>query len=149
MTARVRFVGQEHTLSVPFTDGDSSESLFNKFTELHQDRFGHSFSLEAEVVSLIIKLTLEKEKPDLSQSLKSSSNSASVESHRMFNDEKSVFVETKKIPVHHLQIGESYVGPCLIYDEGSSMPLLKGQTLSIDERGIITLRRCEVKNGKD
>ena len=31
-----------------------------------------------------------------------------------------------------------YVGPCLIYDEGSSMPLLKGQTLSIDERGIIT-----------
>ena len=149
MTARVRFVGQEHTLSVPFTDGDSSESLFNKFTELHQDRFGHSFSLEAEVVSLIIKLTLEKEKPDLSQSLKSSSDSASVESHRMFNDEKSVFVETKKIPVHHLQIGESYVGPCLIYDEGSSMPLLKGQTLSIDERGIITLRRCEVKNGKD
>ena len=42
-----------------------------------------------------------------------------------------------------------YVGPCLIYDEGPSMPLLKGQTLSIDERGIITLRRCEVKNGKD
>ena len=42
-----------------------------------------------------------------------------------------------------------YVGPCLINDEGSSMPLLKGQTLSIDERGIITLRRCEVKNGKD
>ena len=67
----------------------------------------------------------------------------------MFNDEKLVFVETKKIPVHHLEIGESYVGPCLIYDEGSSMPLLKGQTLSIDERGIITLRRCEVKNGKD
>ena len=28
------------------------------------------------------------------------------------------------------------------------MPLLKGQTLSIDERGIITLRRCEVKMGK-
>ena len=42
-----------------------------------------------------------------------------------------------------------YVGPCLIYDEGSSMPILKGQILSIDDRGIITLRRSEVKNGKD
>ena len=29
------------------------------------------------------------------------------------------------------------------------MPILKGQVLSIDERGIITLRRSEVKNGKD
>ena len=42
-----------------------------------------------------------------------------------------------------------YVGLCLIYDEGSSMPLIKGQKLLIDERGIITLRRSEVKNGKD
>ena len=29
------------------------------------------------------------------------------------------------------------------------MPILKGQMLSIDDRGIITLRRSEVKNGKD
>jgi hypothetical protein len=42
-----------------------------------------------------------------------------------------------------------YAGPCLIYDEGSSMPVLKGQTLSVDKRGIITLRRSEEKNGKD
>jgi hypothetical protein len=58
-------------------------------------------------------------------------------------------VDAKKIPVPNLEIDKSYAGPCLIYDEGSSMPLLKGQTLSIDERGIITLRRSEVKNGKD
>jgi hypothetical protein len=67
----------------------------------------------------------------------------------MFDDKNSVFVETKKIPVHHLEKDKNYVGPCLIYDEGSSMPLIKGQTLSIDERSIITLRRSEVKNGKD
>lgn len=149
ITARVRFIGQEHTLSVPFKSNDSSSSLFTRFTELHQDRFGHSFSLEAEVVSLIIKLTLEKEKPDLSQSFKSFDELTSVERHRMFDDKNSVFVETKKIPVHHLEKDKNYVGPCLIYDEGSSMPLIKGQTLSIDERSIITLRRSEVKNGKD
>ena len=149
ITARVRFIGQEHTLSVPLKTNDSSSSLFTRFTELHQDRFGHSFNLEAEVVSLIIKLTIEKEKPDLSQSFKSFDELISVESHRMFDDKNSVFVETKKIPVHHLEKNKSYVGPCLIYDEGSSMPLMKGQKLSIDERGIITLRRSEVKNGKD
>ena len=67
----------------------------------------------------------------------------------MFDEEKAIFVETKKLPTHHLLVDKSYAGPCLIYDEGSSMPVLKGQTLSVDKRGIITLRRSEEKNGKD
>ena len=67
----------------------------------------------------------------------------------MFDEAKMVFVETEKIPSKNLELGKNYFGPCLIYDEGSSMPILKGQVLSIDERGIITLRRSEVKNGKD
>jgi len=149
ITARVRFIGQEHTLSVPFLDDDSSQSLFKRFTKLHQERFGHSFSLEAEIVSFIVKLTLQKEKPDLSRALISSSELAFAESHEMFDDAKMVFVETEKIPSKNLELGKNYFGPCLIYDEGSSMPILKGQVLSIDERGIITLRRSEVKNGKD
>ena len=149
MIARVRFIGQEHTLSVPFLDNDSSQSLFTRFTKLHQERFGHSFSLEAEIVSFIVKLTLQKEKPDLSRALISSSELAFAENHEMFDDAKMVFVETKKIPSQNLELGKNYVGPCLIYDEGSSMPILKGQMLSIDNRGIITLRRSEVKNGKD
>ena len=149
ITARVRFIGQEHTLSVPFLDDDSSQSLFKRFTKLHQERFGHSFSLEAEIVSFIVKLTLQKEKPDLSRALISSSELAFAKSHEMFDEAKMVFVETEKIPSKNLELGKNYFGPCLIYDEGSSMPILKGQVLSIDERGIITLRRSEVKNGKD
>jgi len=149
ITARVRFIGQEHTLSVPFLKNDSNSSLYERFAELHRSRFGHSFQLDAEVVSLIVKLTLEKEKPDLAHACISLDKKASVECHTMFDEEKAIFVETKKLPTHHLLVDKSYAGPCLIYDEGSSMPVLKGQTLSVDKRGIITLRRSEEKNGKD
>ena len=149
ITARVRFIGQEHTLSVPFLKNDSNSSLYERFAELHRSRFGHSFQLDAEVVSLIVKLTLEKEKPDLAHACISLDKKASVECHTMFDEEKAIFVETKKLPTHHLLVDKSYAGPCLIYDEGSSMPVLKGQTLSVDKRGILTLRRSEEKNGKD
>ncbi|MDG1936267.1 MAG: hydantoinase/oxoprolinase family protein [Paracoccaceae bacterium] len=148
MTARVRFIGQEHTLSVPFLENDTDKSLFARFTELHLNRFGHSFKLEAEVVSLIVKLTLEKEKPDLTLALTSLDQNTGAEYHKMFDDENSCFIETKKLPTFHLEKNKIYEGPFLVYDEGSSMPLLKHQTLVLDKRGIITVRRVEEKNGK-
>ena len=42
----------------------------------------------------------------------------------------------------------AFAFPFLIYDEGSSMPLLKYQRLIMDKRGVIYVRRVESENGK-
>ena len=63
--ARIRFIGQEHTLSVPYRRLDTAEALFERFAKAHLERFGHSFKNEAEIVSLMVKLVVVGEKPDL------------------------------------------------------------------------------------
>ena len=148
LIARIRFIGQEHTLSVPFLENDTEKSLFSRFTGLHLNRFGHSFELEAEIVSLIVKLTVKKEKPDLTSALITSKDKAKVTGHEMFDEKASHFIRTKKVPILHLEKNKPHDGPFLIYDEGSSMPLLKYQRLIMDKRGVIYVRRVESENGK-
>ena len=148
LIARIRFIGQEHTLSVPFLENDTEKSLFSRFTGLHLNRFGHSFELEAEIVSLIVKLTVKKEKPDLTSALITSKDKVKVTGHEMFDEKASHFIRTKKVPILHLEKNKPHDGPFLIYDEGSSMPLLKYQRLIMDKRGVIYVRRVESENGK-
>ena len=50
--ARLRFIGQEHTLAVPWAAADTAEGLFARFSQAHANRFGHTFDSEAEIVSL-------------------------------------------------------------------------------------------------
>lgn len=141
--ARIRFIGQEHTLSIPYVPGDTAAALSERFSKTHLGRFGHTFGSEAEIVSLMVKLVVISEKPDLSTSIRASAEMKETAPHRLYDQAAGAMVDCLKIGRDALEPGRSYPGPLLVIDEGSSLAIHGNQTLAVDEHGMISVRRME------
>lgn len=142
--ARIRFVGQEHTLNVDYLPEDDATSLFDRFSATHRDRFGHTFEgSDAEIVSLMVRLTLPTQKPDLSTRVAAPLDLEDADDHRMYDPASGRFVTCKRINRDHLEAGRTYPGPVLIVDEGSSLALHGNHELRVDEHGMISVKRTE------
>ena len=141
--ARIRFVGQEHTLSVPYLAADTAEVLFARFAQSHLERFGHTFEHEAEIVSLLVKLVVVGSKPDLATPVQSAEATAGPTAHRLFDLTIGAMVDCQKLNRGSLVPGQVYAGPLLVYDDGSSLAIHGNQTLKVDGQGMISVRRQE------
>ncbi len=141
MVARLRFIGQEHTLSIPYAPGEDAAAFFARFRKTHHDRFGHTFQSEAEIVSLMVKLVVVTEKPDLATRIGSSASLAPSVPHRLFDQASGRMTDCLKISRDALEPGTTYDGPLLVIDEGSSLAIHGNQQLSVDPYGMISVRR--------
>lgn len=139
-SARLRFIGQEHTLSVPCSPDDSADALFARFAAAHQDRFGHSFDSAAEIVSLMIKLSVETSKPGLQVADAPGQPTAP---HRMFDRATNRVVDCKKYDRAALAPGTALQGPLLVYDDGSSLAVPGNQTVTVDRDGMLSVAATE------
>lgn len=140
-SARIRFVGQEHTLSVPYLPDDSADSLFARFSAMHRDRFGHTFDSQCEIVAMMVKLVIPTLKPDLAAGLAARVEGAGSRDHRMYDPKAGQFVTCQRLTRDSLEPGKTYPGPVLIVDAGSSLPLFAGHEARIDAHGMISVKR--------
>ena len=137
--ARLRFVGQEHTLSVPYAPSDTAEQVFRRFSDAHLDRFGHTFESDAEMVSLLVKLVLVTDKPEVSSKVSAPLGAEGEAPHRMFDPAAGVMVDCVKRARDGLRAGKAYRGPMLVVDEGSSLALHGDQRLVVDNAGLLSV----------
>ena len=143
LSARLRFVGQEHTLSIPYRRDDTAETLFARFATAHRDRFGHTFTSEAESLSIMANLTIVTQKPEVSSGVVAPLERQSDMVHQMNDPATGAFVQCRKIRRDRLVPGTAYPGPMLVTDEGSSLVVRGDQTLTLDSYGMICLTRAE------
>jgi N-methylhydantoinase A len=142
LSVRMRFIGQEHTLSVPYTRDDTSRTLFERFSQAHLDRYGHSFDSEAEAVSMMVKLVIISRKPELTIPAPPAS-ARDGHQHRMFDLAAGKFVTCTKMHRSLLADNRVYVGPLLVVDEGSSLALTKEQRLRVSSNGMLSITAVE------
>ena len=141
--ARIRFIGQEHTLSVDYLESDSSESLFKRFSDSHLDRFGHTFDEPAEIVSLSIKLTIVTRKPAISRDHIRRENGAVSSNSEMLDMASGMLAVSARARRSELEPGFSADGPMLVKDEGSTLVVHGDQRLFVEENGIISVSLVE------
>jgi N-methylhydantoinase A len=143
LSARLRFVGQEHTLSVAYRRDDTARTLFERFAGAHRERFGHTFDSEAEISSLMANLIIVTEKPEVSAAVAAPLDGASQTPHRMNDPASGRFTDCLKLRRDRLVPGQVHHGPMLVTDEGSSLVVRGDQSLSVDPFGMICLTRKE------
>lgn len=141
--ARIRFIGQEHTLSVPYCFEDSQAQLFKRFSNAHHERFGHTFDEPTEIVSLSIKLTIVTQKPSLSSSLLQQAETERAGKTPMLDLSVARTVEAKRTARTNLQAGTPHRGPMLVPDEGSTLVIHGDQQLVVEESDIIAITMLE------
>lgn len=143
-SVRLRFTGQEHTLSVDYFPGEEAHELFARFSAAHMENFGHTFDGGAEIVSLMVKLALSSDKPELaSQTEVAEEATGHPVSHRMFDLARGAMVDCGKISRNALEPNVEYLGPLLVFDEGSSLAVFSNQRLVLDAYGMISVRKIE------
>lgn len=144
-SARLRFVGQEHTLSVSWSPNEDAKTLFARFSDAHKARFGHTFTSEAEITALMVKLVIPARKPEVDAGLSAHAPGDAEAPHRMFDAHTGQMADCKRLRRDMLEPGKTYDGPLLIIDEGSSLGVRGNQRARVDEYGMISITRTDKK----
>lgn len=142
----VRYVGQEHTLTVPVPDGEIAdadlEEVTERFDEAHQQQYLHSAPEEPkEFVS--IRLTAfgsvtSPELPTVEQGSETPPESAFVD-ERDVHFEESGFVETPIVDRPALLANNRIEGPAVVEEATSTTVVPPWSTLTVDTYGHLRL----------
>lgn len=137
----VRYVGQEHTLSVAVSGAIDKDAIHVAFQELHEARYGHNMDNPLQILNVRVRgigrispLSLPKlpgRDGDVSRALTGTRNAYDFAARAMA--EFHVYDRTLLAPGDHI------AGPALI-NEGTSTTVIHGdQSLVVEEHGFLQI----------
>lgn len=143
--ADMRYLGQEHTVKVPVTNGiwteETANQIISKFHELHQQKY--SFQLEntpTEIVNLHLTALGTVEKPMLKKLVNTDKmlDEALKETRKVYF-ETTGWLETKVYDRNLLEPGMKVESPAIVEERSASTVLYPGQLLTVDEYGNLII----------
>jgi N-methylhydantoinase A len=140
----LRYVGQEHTLSLTIGEGFDIEETKNAFNQLHRARYGHAMDSKIQALNLRVKGIGHLSSPKI-QSFPSGDGKI----ERALIGERNCFdFATKKRMSYkiydriNLMPGDQIKGPALI-DEGTSVTVIPSDCkCSVDTRKYLSIRKA-------
>jgi N-methylhydantoinase A len=135
----VRYVGQEHTLSVAVTTGVSQDAIRSAFEDMHQARYGHAMNNKLQILNVRVRGIGRTERLRLADVPPGDGDPAQAR-----QADRAAFDfgtrSTRSFAVYEralLEAGDVLAGPALI-DEGTSVTVVhSGQQVRVDPRGYL------------
>ncbi|MFT4506322.1 hydantoinase/oxoprolinase family protein [Caballeronia sp. 15711] len=149
-TLEMRFVGQYHTVRVPFDSKDAG-ALRTRFLDVYRDRYGHAMDdLAAEIVSLHAGATADTPKPDITKLARLPSGDAEPRrrARSVYFAEKDAVLETSVYTRSELPVGFKANGPAVIEEYGSTTVLGPLDRFAIGELGEIQITVNTIKGAQ-
>jgi N-methylhydantoinase A len=143
--ADMRYLGQEHTVKVPFPEGELSEEsvkeVVKRFHQLHEKNF--TFKLEdspTEIVNLHLTAFGTVQKPELKKlELSNDSLETALKEVRNVFFEEEGWVETNVYYRELLAPGITIQGPAVVEESSATTILYSNQTLTVDVYGNLII----------
>jgi N-methylhydantoinase A len=142
----LRYRGQEHTLSIDFTSGDSVDFLERKFQVAHQNRYGHSMNDRCEIASVRVKCFAQAQKPELPKIAKSNARANRASSREVYDFATSSMRSFIIYERDSLEFGMKFRGPAIVQESASATIIFSDQIAEIDEYGQILLSKASSDN---
>lgn len=142
----LRYVGQEHTVKVPFPNGNISKTLLQqvieKFHETHEQLY--TFKLEdspTEIVNIHLIAFGAVQKPELAK-LENDGRSSeyALKEVRPVLYEGQGWTETNVYDREKLSPYATIIGPAIVEEPSASTVIYPGQTLVVDEYGNLIIQ---------
>lgn len=138
----MRYLGQEHTVSVPADDLDSLEDLGHRFESSHNSRYGHTMDDPSQIVHLRIRAVGENDKPELDRGEKNTSEPTPIDTRDAYCFAEN---DTRPFEVYRrvdLSPGDSVPGPAIVREPTTTIVFHSDQTATVDEFGHLIIRRA-------
>ncbi len=130
----MRYLGQEHTVSVPADGLSDLDELGERFEKSHESRYGHTMEDPPQVVHLRVRAIGEAEKP----SLEASDDVASGEPQPADHREAYCFTEDAMVDFAvydraDLAPGHEVPGPAIVREPTTTIVFHSDQTAAVDD----------------
>ncbi len=143
--AEMRYVGQEHAVTVDLPPELAIECFHQVFEDAYEAVYGYRLGAPAEIVNLRVKAVGEIPKPALRPLEKGGADpTAALKGKRQVHD----FVDLRRLdcPVYdraRLKAGNQIDGPALIEEATTSTIIRARQRCNVDDLGNLIIRSCE------
>ena len=136
----MRYLGQEHTVSVPGDDLDDLEELGERFEESHLSRYGHKMTDPPEVVHLRVRGIGETEKPQLEATPDGNNGPAEpISTREAYCFDKNTMTEFNVYDRNALGTGQEIPGPAIVLEDTTTIVFHSDQSASVDEYGHLLI----------
>ncbi|GLX97281.1 hydantoinase/oxoprolinase family protein [Herbidospora sp. NBRC 101105] len=136
----LRYLGQEHTLTVPVGRDLDAETVRVTFEELHRARYGHAMGNPLQILNLRVRGIGRADRPELARPPRREKDLA-PRRRRAYDFGVRALTDFVVYDRDDLAPGDAFAGPALV-DEGTSTTVVpSGQRVEVDEFGhlLVTL----------
>ncbi|MHB1006055.1 MAG: hydantoinase/oxoprolinase family protein [Chloroflexota bacterium] len=145
----MRYAGQNYEQDVHIADGpitaEALQMAFDQFHRLHEEFYGYSISGETiEMIRFGVTATGSSPKPTLKR-LPAGGNPHPRRRRPVYFRNEG-FVDCPVYAREHLPGGALFVGPAIVEEVDSTILIESGQTLRVDEYGVVAIDLASVAN---
>ena len=131
----MRYLGQEHTVSVPADGLDGIDELGERFEDHHESRYGHTMDDPPQLVHLRVRAVGENDKPELEPADGSGGDPAphgTTEAFCFAEDAETTFDVYDR---GDLSPGNEIDGPAIVFEPTTTIVFHSDQHATVDEFG--------------
>ena len=145
-SAELRYVGQEHTVTVPLAVNIFSRDLIDEtikhFNAAHAAQYGHNMDDPVELVTLRLRAIGLLPRPQISQIAVGDGNAtqAQIGSRAVYRHQQGARMDYTVYARPRLRAGDQIAGPAIVEEPSSTTILHAGDTLTVGAYGELVIK---------
>jgi N-methylhydantoinase A len=146
----MRYLGQEHTVTVPLDDLDGWSSLRKQFDDAHERAYGYAApDVEVQLLNLRLTVTFPIDRPHLPTLERRESGTPPHQTRTVYSMIAAAAREFRVYRRDDLRPGDEIEGPATIEEPGTTTIVDTGDFLSVEDHGclIIHVTAAEAMGG--
>jgi N-methylhydantoinase A len=137
----LRYLGQEHTVTLAVTDLADWADLRKQFDDAHERAYGYAASdVDIQLVNLRLTIVFPIERPRLPSLPRRSDSRLAFQTRTIYSVVAGEFVEHRVVQRGDLLAGDTFDGPAAIEEPGTTTIIDVGDTLSVEEHGCLMIQ---------
>jgi N-methylhydantoinase A len=139
--ADLRYLGQEHTVTVAVSDLADWTRLRKEFDAAHERAYGYMApEVEVQVINLRLTVVYPLERPRLPTLARRTGGAARFTTRRIYSTNAGESLEFRVFQRDDLRAGDTIVGPAALEEAGTTTIIDAGDNLSIESHGCLMIQ---------
>jgi len=137
----LRYLGQEHTVTIAATDLADWGDLRKQFDDAHERAYGYAASdVDVQLLNLRLAIVFPIERPRLPTLPRRRDSRLAFQTRSIYSVAAGGFVEHRVLQRDDLLDGDTIEGPAAIEEPGTTTIIDVGDTLSVEEHGCLMIQ---------
>jgi N-methylhydantoinase A len=138
--ADLRYLGQEHTVTVNVGKLEDWATLRREFDGAHERAYGYAApEVEVQLINLRLTVVYPIDRPRLASAERRGSGAAPCTTRTIYSSRMQEPMEFRVVQRGDLRAGDSIVGPAVIEESGTTTIVDAGDTMSVEAHGCLVI----------